>query len=172
MIEKLLLFKESGLLILKKKLTNKEEEDTEDLASGFFSALFQYFSTHFGKIESIKTTDYLILMTKIDKIYIVLISAWIKEQGKNLINDGIYFLNRRLEEISIKTLKYIEQKLKLDILKICKEYNKLTINSETMDKINKQIDEILEVQSEKIKIIREIESPENFTLNFSKIYEL
>ncbi|MHA1341820.1 MAG: hypothetical protein ACTSRZ_18370 [Promethearchaeota archaeon] len=171
MIEKLLLFKESGILLLKKKLTDKEEKDTEELASGFFSVLFQYFSSHFGKIESIKTTDYLILITKIEKIYIVLISSWIKENDRGFINDGIYFLNKRLEEISIKTIKYIENKLYGDITQICKDYDKLCADSQTMAKISKTIDEILDYQTEKMKIIRNINSPDKFVINASKIYD-
>lgn len=170
MIQQFLLFRQTGILLYQKKFCHSENPDTEDLISGFFSVVFQYFSNQFGQIRRIETENNLILISKIDQLFIALISSWIKEKNSNLINDNIYFLNKRLEDIAVKTLKSIERRIFPYVIDLSKNYNEILLKNEAIDKIEKIVDEILNRDMKKMDVIRSINSPGQISTDYLKIY--
>jgi hypothetical protein len=71
MIDELLVFQDSGILLLQKRFSEFRMDTQEDLVTGFFSAMFHYFSGQFGALKCIKTENKLILVRKIADMYIV-----------------------------------------------------------------------------------------------------
>jgi hypothetical protein len=111
MIELLMIFDESGLLLKKvdcRGLANTKIF-TEDLLSGFFSVIFQYISTHFGKIRLIQSEQNLIIIQQCESIFVTLIINLFHPLGSNqrsifAQNREIWLVNKRLEEIGINIL--------------------------------------------------------------------
>lgn len=170
MIQQFLLFRQTGILLYQKKFCNTESPDTEDLISGFFSVVFQYFSNQFGQIRRIETENNLILISKVDQLFIALISSWIKEKNSNLINDNTYFLNKRLEEISVKTLKSIERRIYPHVVDLCNNYTDILPKNEALDKIEQIVDNILNRDMKKMDVIRSINGPGQISTDFLSIY--
>ncbi|MBD3349922.1 MAG: hypothetical protein GF364_00370, partial [Candidatus Lokiarchaeota archaeon] len=156
MIEHLLIFRDNGLLLLKKRLVDTEEKETDDLVSGFFSVLFQFFTKHFGDIQSIKTSKNLILISKVHDVYVALISAWITDESQLKINNNTWFLNKRLEEIAINAMNYIKHKLNPFLKNLDLNDGKIYPNTKTLNDLQLVIDETLEKEIQKMNIIRSI----------------
>lgn len=161
MIEQLLVFKETGILLLKRNLQKKINKEAEELVTGFFSVVFQYFSKNFGRIEKIQTSKNLILISKIGDVYISLVSSWIDKESKIPIHDNRYFLNKRLEEIAVNTMRIIEDKVR-------KYYHLHEIlQTEELESI---IDNVLDAEMEKMDIIRSLINGEQINSDFMKVY--
>jgi len=164
MIQSVLIFRDSGILIYKKEINLNElkksenncienNEYSENLITGFFSVIFQYFSNKFGIIQSIKTKNNLILIKKIDDVFLTLIMRIIEQNIENFDEeiDKVLFGNKRLEEIAENTLKSLENKLisYLKKLKINKEEN--CLNSPIHIEIDKNFSEIIESNQKKMQ---------------------
>lgn len=171
MIEQLLLFKESGILLLKKNIAGNSQNDADELVSGFLSALFQYFNNRFGKIEKIQTTRNLILIAKFRTVYVVLIASWIKDESDMPIKDNVYFLNRRLEDIAVKAMEVISRKVNRYFKFHPEAADNICYGSAETKELDNLINTILETEKEKIEIIRSLAQSGRIKPNFSKIYE-
>jgi hypothetical protein len=122
-IEFILIFEENGLLIQKldftKPKTDPAQEPTslDDLITGFFSALFTYFSDNFGKLQSIFTQEKMILTQKVNNLYIALVGSLYDPQIKSdkvrfTLGKEIWLANKRLEEIAVGVLYSISKIMK------------------------------------------------------------
>ena len=125
MIEFVLLFNEAGILLKKLEfdLDNSKQRivfsDPEDLVASFFSVMFTYFSDHFGKIQAIYTADRLILIRKVDWMFIAMVVDQIKLEGLSkraafAQEAELFFTNKRIEENCHFVLK--------DICSQCERY--------------------------------------------------
>lgn len=162
MIEQLLVFKDTGILLLKKNIQERVNDEAEELVTGFFSVIFQYFSEKFGKIEKIQTSKNLILISKIGNIYVALTSSWLKKESQFPINDNLYFLNKRLEEIACNTMQIIEDKIR-------KYYHHSEVFQ--ISELEALIDKILKLEVEKMDIIRSLIDGGEIQSDFVQIYK-
>lgn len=171
MIEQLLVFKQSGILLLKKEIETTLNKEPDELVSGFLSVLFQYFTERFGKIEKIQTSENLILITKIGKIYIVLIALWLKEESKLPINGNVYFLNKRLEEIAVNAMRIITKKVNRYYSLHPSELDKICYDSFHLSELESLIDHILETEKQKMNILRNLSNSGDLRSDFCRIYQ-
>lgn len=119
MIDLLLIFEETGILLKKipfSALPLSSDLDTEELISGFFSVMFQYFSMHFGKIHCITTEDHFIFVRNLHGVYVSLVVSQFKHECHNLRAQSshereIWLVNKRLEEIATHLLTDIATRL-------------------------------------------------------------
>ena len=159
MLNKLLIFLDSGLLLFKKSFDHSFIDDQEDLVTGFFSAIFHYFADRdLGTIHTIKTENKIILIQKIQQVYIsIFISLFHEESMQNSIAaEELWYYNKQIEEISTNLLKIIERKLAIHLS------NNSILKDERCPykllffKIEREIDEIIKNYSDKIEIIHSI----------------
>ena len=176
MIDELLVFQECGILLLKRKFSNFKMETQEDLATGFFSAMFQYFSGQFGALKSIKTENKLILVRKIADMYLVLVITLFKlesserETKENNKSERIWLLNHRLEETSNNILMIIERKIMAQLFRIKIKDSQIPPPTSTMlEAIEHEVDEIIKEGEYKFEILHNLLEKEECML--SEIYQ-
>ncbi|MHA1729196.1 MAG: hypothetical protein ACTSWY_10755 [Promethearchaeota archaeon] len=171
-MNKLLIFLDSGLLLFKKNFNKKSVMNQEDLVTGFFSAIFHYFTEQdLGKIQSIKTENKCILIGKVENIYIsLIISLYTKERmNKKLDSEKIWFLNKRLEEITLNLLKSLERCVSVKLYENKFQKGKDCPNTTIFSQIEKDLDPIIKQFIQKIDIIRKMGQQEVSLLN--QIYD-
>lgn len=171
MLNKLLIFLDSGLLLFKKNFDHSFIDDQEDLVTGFFSAIFHYFADRdLGTIQTIKTENRIILIQKIQQVYIsIFISLFHEDIENNIAAEELWYYNKQIEEISTNLLKIIERKLAIHL-----SNNSILKDERCPDKllffkIEREIDEIIKIYSEKIEIIHSITRKKRKSL--SRIYK-
>lgn len=168
MLNKLLIFLDSGLLLFKKSFDDSIINDQDDLVTGFFSAIFHYFADQdLGTIQTIKTENKIILIKKIQQVYIsIFISLFHEEIGhNNVANEELWYYNKQIEEISSNMMKKIERKLVFHL-----SNNSIIKDERSPDKllffkIEREIDEIIKNYSEKTEIIHSIIQKKRKSLN-------
>ena len=173
----LLVFQESGLMLLKKEYCHSYDsrlEELEDLVTGFFSAVFQFFAGKFGEVKSIRTEKKLFLIRKVQGVYIsLLISLFdMGEIQADIDDDSIWIMNKRLEETSLSLLTEIERKIATHIFKLkCKDIlNKP--HTQMFVKIEKSIDKVVEEAIYKISIIKRLIARSNISKKETLIQEI
>lgn len=176
MIELVLVFTETGILIFKKRFGNLDRNENEEaeLISGFFSVVFQYFSSQFGLIQSIKTENNLILIKKIDKIYLSLVIAMLKDPPDSKI-EKVWFLNNRIEELAQETLRKMEFKIKPFFRDQNIPVEDVGFNFSMINKLQLVIDNLILEDIRKMEILKEMIGPtsksERSQNKFVQIYE-
>lgn len=168
MLNKLLIFLDSGLLLFKKSFDDSIIKDQDDLVTGFFSAIFHYFADQdLGTIQTIKTENKIILIKKIQQVYIsIFISLFHEEIGlNNVANEELWYYNKQIEEMSSNMMKKIERKLVFHL-----SNNSIIKDERCPDKllffkIEREIDEIIKSYSEKTEIIHSIIRKKRKSLN-------
>lgn len=166
MIERLFVFEEDGILLLKKNYSQGKftEIEGEDLVSGFFSVMFQYFSRNFGKINIIKTDDKIICINHVAGAYVALVSTRYDAKSFNRMGNTAYFAkyeevwntNSRLEEITCRVLGTISRRMEGRTTKDESGNIRQFRNMENFQMLRPQIDGIIHRGNRQIKSIREI----------------
>ena len=156
MLNKLLIFLDSGLLLFKKYFDHSINNDQADLVTGFFSAIFHYFADQdLGSIKTIKTENKIILIQKIHQVYIsIFISLFPDEILQN--TEELWYYNKQIEEISTNLMKILERKMTIHL-----SNNSILKEERCPEKllffeIELEIDEIIKSYYEKIEIINSI----------------
>ncbi|MHA1341956.1 MAG: hypothetical protein ACTSRZ_18965 [Promethearchaeota archaeon] len=126
-----------------------ELSDPEDLITGFFSAVFQYFSTQFGEIQSIKTKNNIILIKKIENAYVSIVIRTI-DYSKVEFSEKIWFLNKRLEEIGETMLRSIERNLVAHLRRLRLNGEEACLSSPVINEIERDFEEIVEITKNKM----------------------
>lgn len=168
MLKKLLIFLDSGLLLFKKSFDDSIINDQDDLVTGFFSAIFHYFADQdLGTIQTIKTENKIILIKKIQQVYISIFISLFQEEieNNNVATEDLWYYNKQIEEISSNLMKKIERKLVFHL-----SNNSILKDERCPDKlfffkIEKEIDEIIKNYTEKTEIIHSIIRKKRKSLN-------
>ena len=166
MIEKLYIFEENGILLLKKDYfqTPFQEIESEDLVSGFFSVMFQYFSRNFGRINIIKTDDKVICINHVSGAYVAIVSTRYDPHSANHIKKNGYFAkyeevwntNYRLEEISCRILASVSKNIEKRTSKDKQGHIKQYLNMKNFQLLNPKIDTFIKQGNCQIKKIQEM----------------
>lgn len=176
MIDLVLVFTETGILLIKKRFANldKNENEEADLISGFFSVVFQYFSNQFGLIQSIKTENKLILIKKINKIYLSLVVDLFHDPPDSKI-EKVWFLNNRIEEIAHGTLKKMEHNITPFFQNLNIPIEDVGLNFSLINNLRVVVNKIILEDLKKMEILREMIGPtskmEKLQKNAIQIYE-
>lgn len=168
LLKKLLIFLDSGLLLFKKSFDDSIINDQDDLVTGFFSAIFHYFADQdLGTIQTIKTENKIILIKKIQQVYISIFISLFQEEieNNNVATEDLWYYNKQIEEISSNLMKKIERKLVFHL-----SNNSILKDERCPDKlfffkIEKEIDEIIKNYTEKTEIINSIIRKKRKSLN-------
>ncbi|MBD3351629.1 MAG: hypothetical protein GF364_09100 [Candidatus Lokiarchaeota archaeon] len=174
MIDLLLIFKESGISLLGYNLTenrNLNEKNEEELVTGFFSVLFQYFSTQFGQIQSIRTEKKMILIKKIESVYVSLVITLLENPTDSRF-EKVWFLNNRIEEMAIRLIKSIERILVPYLKKIEKKKESSTIEIPLDQQIQKNLILITKNSRNKMTNLKDMIGPNSKKTNeLKRIYQ-
>ena len=117
-----MIFQTSGILLMKKEFSkySKLMQEHEDLVSGFFSVMFQYFAEQFGQIQKISTDEKLVLVKKTEGVYVALVTSLYKndklvKEAMQASTEEIWLMNKKLEQISTIILNLISDKVGANI---------------------------------------------------------
>jgi len=156
-IKKLLIFENSGICLFSKQYGLSTPKEDDELITGFLAALFGYVDSQFGRLDQIKTEDSILLVSKIQGMFITLVTSQIKSENPlDKDEEKNRFLNHRLETTCKTQLGLIERKVSTLLLKLQLRQEK-TINYKTlfMD-IERELDKIIEQGQSKINIIKKL----------------
>jgi hypothetical protein len=168
LLNKLLIFLDSGLLLFKKNFDHSINNDQADLVTGFFSAIFHYFADQdLGTIKVIKTENKIILIQKIHQVYISIFISLFHEEimQENIATEELWYYNKQIEEISTNLLKILERKMAIHL-----SNNSILKDERCPDKllffkIELEINEIIKSYYEKIEIIHSIIKKKRKSIN-------
>lgn len=156
MIKKLLIFEKSGICLFSKDYCLSLLEEDDELVTGFLSVLFGFLDAKFGILNSIHTTNNVLLITAVQDVYIMLVIERIESLSEGAENDRCTLLNKRLENACKSLLNLIERKVGtlLIQLRIRKE-NDLNYRS-LFSNIGSEFESIISHGMRKIQVIKKV----------------
>ena len=157
MIQKLLIFESSGICLFSKDYAKSALCEEDELATGFLAVLFGYLDSQFGDLKRIKTKDSILLVNKIQDIYIALVLSRYQQDHDDVgENDRITLLNKQLENASEAILGLLERKVGTLLLQLkIRQENDLNYKS-LFTELEKDFDTIVSHGLRKIEVIKKV----------------
>jgi hypothetical protein len=157
LIQKLLIFENSGICLYSKEYCPIKSLEDDELTTGFLAVLFGYLDSKFGNMNRITTQDTLFLVRKVQGIYITLIISRITKRNQQEEDVEEHFLlTKRLEQTCNTHLGLIERKVGTLLLKLQLRRENIINYKNLFAEIDHQLDEIVAHCKSKIESIRKL----------------
>lgn len=171
MIQKLIIFENSGICLYSKEYGSFKSKEDDELITGFLSVLFGYLDSQFGKLICITTENSLLLIRNVREIYITLVTSQFNYENQEEDKEKYLILNKRLEQTCKTQLGLLERKVGTLLLKLQLRQEKNINYKNLFADIENELDAIISQGQSKIEIIKKL--LENHTItNSLEIYKI
>ncbi len=157
MIEKILIFENSGICLFSKSYLDSSLGDEDELMTGFLSVLFGYLDSQFGNLQFIRTHKNILLINRIEEIYVCMIITRIQTNREDFeVTDRNTLLHKRLENACKSLLLLVERKVGTLLIQLKIRQEKNVNYRSIFAEIEADIDLIIQNGQRKIQVIRKV----------------